>query len=129
MARMNQAPDPKLPAGRYLHGSRRIYKPGETLLTGVVNNIPGEEDDRQMCFATTSLDDALHWAYSRGIRYGGETLYVYEVEMVDAEPDVNMHGPDPTGPYTSVMSSKGTVVRLFHQVPLADYPHAHFGRI
>jgi hypothetical protein len=43
----------------------------------------GDEDDRLMCFASTSAEEALRWAYQRGLRHGGDTLYVYEVEMND----------------------------------------------
>ena len=117
--------------GPYLHGSRRVYKPGESLLTDVVNNQEGEEDDRQMCFATTSLDEALWWAYARGLRHGDDMLYVYEVEMNDPHVDVNAHGarPYPGVDYkiTSVMSARGRVIKIFHQVAVADYPRAVFG--
>ncbi len=114
-------------SGPYLHGSRRLYRPGEFLLTDVVSNMEGEEDDRQMCFATTDLDDALHWAYWRGIRHGGDMLYVYEVEMFDPEVDVNMHGSGSPELITSVMTSRARVIRLFHQVAVADYEGAVFG--
>jgi hypothetical protein len=104
------------------------YQPGDQLRVDVVNNMPGEEDDRLMCFATTSLEDALKWAYRRGLRWGGDMLYVYEVDLVDPEVDVNMHRPEVLQePTSSVMSPKGSVVRLAHQLAVADYPHADFG--
>src|SRR5690606_7191765 len=80
-----------VPAGPYFHGTRLRYQPGDHLRVDVVNNMPGEEDDRLVCFATTSIDDALDWAYQRGIRWRGDVLYVYEVDLVDPEIDVNMH--------------------------------------
>ena len=118
-----------MPPGPYLHGSRRFYEVGECLITGVVNNIEGEEDDRQMCFATTSMDEALDWAYRRGIRHGGRTLYVYEIEMADPQVDVNAHPPGTDGPITSVMSPCGRVLAVANEVALEDYPHTTFGVI
>ncbi len=116
-----------VPRGPYLHGSRRLYQPDDFLPTDVISNIEGEEDDRQVCFATTCLKDALDWAYRRGIRHGGDMLYVYEVEMVDPQVDVNMHPPGSSEPVRSVMSSRGRVSRLVHEVAVADYPDAFFG--
>lgn len=116
-----------VPAGPYLHGTRLRYEPGDLLRVDVVDDMPGEENDRLMCFATTSLDGALDWAYRRGLRWGGDTLYVYEVDLVDPEVDVNMHRPGVLEELTSVMSPEGTVVRLAHQLAVADYPHAVFG--
>ena len=116
-----------VPPGPYLHGSRREYDVDELLLTDVVCNIEGEEDDRQMCFATISMEAALDWAYRRGIRHGGDMLYVYEVEMEDPQVDINMHAQGVDQAITSVMSPRGRVVRLAHQVAKADYPHAFFG--
>src|SRR5205823_1624045 len=114
-----------VPPGPYFHGSRRLYESGESLPTDVVNNMEGEEDDRQMCFASTRPEDALGWAYQRGIGRG-DTLYVYEVDMLDPEVDVNAHPPGSDDPITSVMSSRGRVVRIAQQVALADYPDAVF---
>lgn len=88
---------------------------------------PLVRDTRLVCFATTSLDDALDWAYRRGLRWGGRTLFVYEVSLVDPEVDVNMHRPGAVEELTSVMSPEGTVVRLTRQVEVADYPYASFG--
>ncbi|NYI99950.1 hypothetical protein HNR19_000649 [Nocardioides thalensis] len=116
-----------VPAGPYLHGSRKRYEQGDHLLTDVVSTMPGEEDDRRMCFATVSLDEALDWAYRRGIRHGGDTLYVYEVEMEDPQVDVNAHPLGSEGPVTSVMSPRGRVVRVAHEVPVTEYPHAFLG--
>jgi len=116
-----------VPPGPYYHGSRRVYEEGELLLTDVVCNIEGEEDDRQMCYATTSIDNALDWAYRRGLRHGGDVLYVYEVDMAEPEVDVNMHRPGVDEPITSVMSPQGRVVRVAHQVRVSEYPHAIFG--
>jgi hypothetical protein len=116
-----------VPAGPYLHGTRWRYRPGDLLHVDVVNNLPGEKDDRLMCFATTSSEDALKWAYRRGLAQGGDMLYVYEVELVDPEVDVNMHRPGVAEETTSVMSPKGTVVRLAHQLAVADYSQADFG--
>ena len=120
-----------VPPGPYFHGTRRLYKPHELLLTDVVNNQPGEEDDRLMCFATTSEDDALGRAYQRGIDKGS-ILYVYEVEMADPEIDVNMYPPrgpvDDSEHVTSVMSHQGRVMRVVREVPVVEYPDAWFGR-
>lgn len=113
-----------VPPGPYFHGSRRVYEPGECLLTDVVNSIEGEEDDRQMCFATTSREQALDWAYQRGIRHGGDMLYVYEVELTEPEVDVNMHQPGSGAPITSVMSACGRVIRVVDILDKADYPEA-----
>lgn len=121
-----------IPEAPYFHGTRRHYESGDLLLTDVVNNQPGEEDDRLMCFATTSEDDALRWAYQRGINKG-PVLYVYEVAMLDPQVDVNMYPQ--RAPLledqvvTSVMSHEGTVLRLVRAVPLSDYDDAWFGRI
>ena len=116
-----------VPPGPYYHGSRRIYAIGELLLTDVVSTMPGEEDDRQMCFAVTRIDHALDWAYRRGIRHGGETLLVYEVEMDEPQVDINMHRRGMEEPITSIMSSVGRVVGIERQVLVADYPHAFMG--
>lgn len=116
-----------VPPRPYYHGSRRVYEEGELLLTDVVCNIEGEEDDRQMCFATTSLDHALDWAYRRGLRHGGDVLYVYEVDMVEPEVDINMHRPGGDERKTSVMSSRGHVIRVADQVRVTEYPRAIFG--
>ena len=97
------------------------------MLTDVVSNLEGEEDDRQMCFATTSQEVAVDWAYSRGVRHGGETLYVYEVEMTDPQVDVNAHRPGTDGEITSVISERGIVIRVVQAVPKAEYPGAFFG--
>lgn len=113
-----------VPSGPYFHGSRRAYEPGECLLTDVVNNLQGEEDDRRMCFATTSREQALDWAYQRGIRHGGDNLYVYEVEMIEPEVDVNMHRPEASDSITSVMSRCGRVIRLVQVLPKSGYPNA-----
>lgn len=110
-----------VPPPPYLHGSRRKYEVGDLLLTDIINNIPGEEDPRQMCFATTSRAEALDWAYRRGLRHGGDTLYVYEVEVESPEVDVNMHRPGSDGPITSVMSARAQVVRIVESVPVEDY--------
>lgn len=117
----------EVPVGPYLHGSRKKYEPGDLLLTDVINTMPGEEDERLMCFAIVSLEHALDWAYRRGIRHGGEIIYVYEVEMDNPKVDVNMHRPGAEGPVTSVMSPKGRVVKVAVEIPVADYPHAFFG--
>lgn len=71
-----------------------------------------------MCWATTSLEDALDWACRRGIRFGGETLYVYEVDMVDPEVDTNMHRPGSEGPISSVMSMHGIVRAVRCAIPV-----------
>lgn len=104
-----------------------FYEPGDLLLTDIVSNVEGDEDDRQMCFATTSQEDALHWPYHRGIRHGGDLLYVYEVELLDPQVDVNMHRPGALEHITSVMSSQGRVIRLVQALAKADYPGAFFG--
>ena len=116
-----------VPSGPYFHGTRRKYLPGESLLTDVVNSMEGEEDDRQMCFATVSREQALRWAYQRGIRHGGDELHIYEVEMLAPQVDINMHRPGSDGPVTSVMSPCGTVVRLVEVVNKAQYPDAFLG--
>lgn len=113
-----------VPPAPYYHGSRRVYEFGEWLLTDVVNNIENEEDERRMCFATTSREDALRWAYQRGIRHGGDWLYVYEDEMIEPEVDVNMHRPGSDEPITSVMSRRGRVHRIVQVVRKRDYPGA-----
>jgi hypothetical protein len=120
----------QVPRGPYFHGTRRVYKPRDLLLTDVVNNQPGEEDDRPVCFATTSETDALRWAYQRGIEKG-PILYVYEVEMTHPKVDVNMYPPgapvDDDELVTSVMSHEGRVVCVVREVPVTDYPDAWFG--
>lgn len=113
-----------VPSGPYYHGSRRTYAVGAMLLTDVVNNLEGEEDDRQMCFATTSVEQALDWAYRRGIRHGGAALYVYEVEMLEPVVDVNVHRPGISQDITSVMSPRGRVVRLAQELSVAKYRNA-----
>lgn len=120
--------EPCIPSGPYLHGSRLHYEPGDFLRTDLVSTMEGAEDDRQMCFATTVEEHALDWAYRRGIRYGGDTLYVYEVEMFDPQVDVNMHSSASTpADVTSVMSERGRVIRLVRAVKKAEYPDAFFG--
>jgi hypothetical protein len=109
-----------VPPGPYLHGTRRTYEPGALLWTDAVNTYPGEEDDRQRCFATTSIDEALHWASQRAVS-AGEVLNVYEVEMVEPEVDVNVHPHGSYGDITSVMSHTGRVVRLVRQVSPKEY--------
>lgn len=94
-----------VPGGPYLHGTRYDYEIGEALLTGIVS----DEDLRLMCWATTSLENALDWACRRGMRSGGDTLYVYDVDLVDPEVDTNMHRPGSDGPISSVMSPHGIV--------------------
>jgi hypothetical protein len=116
-----------VPPGPYLHGSRRHYAVGDYLLTDVVSNMEGEEDDRQMCFATVSEEEALAWAYRRGIRHGGDTLFVYEVEMDDPEVDTNAHGQRTWETVTSVMAPRGRVMAARRAVAVADYPYAWFG--
>lgn len=116
-----------VPPGPYFHGSRRVYAAGELLLTDLVNNTESAEDNRQMCFATTMIEQALDWAYRRGLRHGGDLLYVYEVEMLEPQVDVNMHQQGTEPPVTSVMSPRGRVVRVAHHVAVADYPDAFFG--
>lgn len=111
-----------VPTGPYFHGSRLRYEPGDRLRTDVINSMDGEEDDRQRCFATVCSEHALDWANRRGIRHGGDTLYVYEVEMVDPEVDVNMHRPGTDGPISSVMAEYGYVVRIAVQLPVAEHP-------
>jgi len=96
-----------VPPGPYLHGSRWAYQPGDLLPTDAVSNMEGEEYDRQRCYATTSLEQALDWAYRRGLRRGGRTLCVYEVEMLDPEVDINAHPPGVDQELTSVMSPAG----------------------
>lgn len=54
-------------------------------------------------------------------------LFVYEVDMLNPEVDVNMHRLGSMEVVTSVMSPTGRVTRLFHRVAVADYPHAIFG--
>ncbi len=80
-----------------------------------------------MCFATVVQDEALDWAYRRGIRHGGDALYVYEVDMEDPQVDVNAHRPGSLGPITSVMSPRGRVVRVVAEVAVSAYPHAFLG--
>lgn len=127
MARLRPWTAADVPSGPYLHGTRLFYRRGDLLRVDVVNTYPGEEDHRLRCFATTSIADALDWAYRRGLRWGGDTLYVYEVDLVDPEVDVNMHQPGTSEELTSVMSPRGTVVRCVQKVAIADYPHAIFG--
>jgi hypothetical protein len=115
-----------VPPPPYFHGTLR-YDVGDELRTDVVNNIEGEEDGRLMCFATTSADAALQWAYSRGIRFRTPTLYVYEVEMFDPRVDVNMHRPGIDQEITSVMAPRGRVIGLVTEIAVADYPDALFG--
>jgi len=103
------------------------YDVGDDLRTDIVNNIEGEEDDRLMCFATTSSDHALKWAYSRGVRYKGDTLYVYEVEPSDPQVDVKMHRPGIEQKITSVRAARERVTRLVKRIAVADYPDAFFG--
>jgi hypothetical protein len=75
-------------------------------------------------FATTSREQALDWAYRRGIRHGGDYLFVYEVEMAEPEVDINMHRPGSDEPITSVMSPCGKVIRVVEAVPKAEFPGA-----
>lgn len=110
-----------VPSGPYFHGSRKEYGIGDLLLTDVVNNQLGEEDDRLMCFASTSIEIALRWAHTRGVRHGGDSLFVYEVELIDPEVDVNAHRPGVEQPISSVMSPCGQVLRLAHSIPVSQY--------
>lgn len=116
-----------VPSPPYFHGTRFAYQVGQPLITDVVNNMEGEEDLRQMCFATICMEEALDWADRRGIVHGGDQLYVYEVHMTDAEVDINMHLPGSAPPITSVMSPLGTVLRLAKRVAVDEYPNATFG--
>jgi hypothetical protein len=111
-----------VPAGPYFHGSRKLYKVGEYLLTDIVSERQDQEDRRQMCFATTSEEEALGQAYQRGVRHGGETLYVFEIALLDPEVDVNMHPPGLDHEVTCVMSPRGEVIRIAREVALEDYP-------
>ncbi len=90
--------------GPYFYGSRRVYLPGEELLTDVVSNLDGEEDERQMRFATTSEEQALKWAHGRGIPHGGDTLNVYELDMRSPAVDGNARRQGVPQDITSVMS-------------------------
>lgn len=112
-----------VPSGPYFHGSRLVYEVGECLRTDIVS----DEDLRRVCFATTSLDDALDWACRRGIRHGGDFLLVYEVAMDEPEVDVNMHQPGSDETITSVMSARGVVIALVLSIPTSECtnPIAH----
>lgn len=116
-----------VPPGPYFHGTRRTYAPGDQLLTDVVNNQPGEEDDRQMCWACLDAEVALDWAYSRGIGKG-PILYAYEVELLDPEVDINMHPLGTDEEIISVMSPQGRVIRVAREVPVADFDRTPFGK-
>lgn len=80
-----------------------------------------------MCFATTDQAAALQWTYQR-CRQHGPVMYVYEVELVDPMVDVNMHNErcrlSADEIVTSVMASKGTVVRLVESLHEDDWPGA-----
>jgi hypothetical protein len=52
---------------------------------------------------------------------------VYEVDLVDPEVDANMHRHGVLQELRWVMSPEGTVVRLAHQLAVADYPRAISG--
>jgi hypothetical protein len=119
-----------VPPPPYYHGSRRTYAPGDLLVTDVVNNRPGEEDDRMVCFACIDIEVALDWAYSRGIGKGS-VLHVYEIDMLDPEVDVNVHNRADYGSghsITSVMSTQGTVRRVVRTVTLEDFDRTPFGK-
>jgi hypothetical protein len=119
-----------VPPPPYYHGSRRVYALGDLLVTDVVNNQPGEEDERQMCFACIDIEIALDWAYSRGIGKG-PTLYVYEIDMLDPQVDVNVHSRADYGSgdaITSVMSTRGTVREVVRIVTLKDFDRTPFGK-
>lgn len=73
-----------------------------------------------MCFATTSQDAALDWACRRGIRHGGDVLFVYEVQLEHPQVDVNMHGAGSLEAITSVMSPTGIVVGLAKELATTD---------
>jgi hypothetical protein len=122
-------PSRQPPPGPYLHGSRYIYDAGDALLTDIVNGSPDpdEYDDRRMCFATTDIEQALWWAYARGIRWGGRMLFVYVVEMDTPEVDVNAHPRNSPAPFTSVMSPSGRVVGIHTETSLDDYPNKPYG--
>lgn len=109
---------PTCPPGPYFHGSRREYEPGDPLLTDILSY----EDRRLVCFATTRKDAALDWACRRGVRHGGDTLFVYEVEMVDPDVDTNMHMPGSDDELASVMSHHGVVLSVAEAIPTSDCP-------
>ncbi|GAA1150736.1 hypothetical protein [Nocardioides aquiterrae] len=98
-----------VPPGPYFHGTRRSLAVGTALRPDTVN--PSDGDDRRMVWATTDPKAALEWAR---LRYplSGDTLFVYEVDLVDPEVDTNHHRDWETGPFVSVMAPAGTVTSL-----------------
>lgn len=116
-----------VPPGPYYHGSRRKYAPGDLLRTDIVNNQPGEEDLRQMCWACLDEEVALDWAYRRG--YGrNKVLYAYEVDLLHPEVDVNMHPHGTDNEIVSVMSPVGRVIRIAREVAVDDFDRTPFGK-
>jgi hypothetical protein len=105
-----------VPPKPFFQGSRRVYAPGDALLTDIMS----DDDPQLVCFATTSQDDALDWACRRGIRHRGDILFAYQVEMEDPQVDINMHRPGSLDPITSVMSHRGIVVGVALAVPATD---------
>ena len=89
----------------------------------MATDIVGYDDDRQMCWATTSLDAALQWALQRG-RHIGPILYVYEVALDDVLVDINVHRVGTLEDLTSVMSPHGRVVALVGQMHESEHPNA-----
>lgn len=86
----NDVPDPP-----FLHGTSTPYAIGEYLRTETVREDPDPEynDLREMCFATTSRDQALDWACRTNLEdENRDTLFVYVVELLEPEVDTNVHG-------------------------------------
>lgn len=98
-----------VPPGPYFHGTRCVLADGTPLRPRTVD--PSAGDERNMVWATTDPDAALGWARRRYPSMG-DMLYVYEVELIDAEVDTNHHRDWETGAVTSVMAPSGIVVRL-----------------
>lgn len=111
--------DEDVPSPPYFHGTRTRYEVGDLLHTSPVDPNPGMEDLRERCFATVSPEEAFGWGVRRE-RRRGSLVYVYEVELVDPEVDVNVHGVSGFGAVTSVMSSQGRVVACVRQTAVAD---------
>jgi hypothetical protein len=108
-----------VPAGPYFHGTRSVLAPGALLVTDTVSH----DDDRKMCWATTSIESALQWALQRG-RNVGPILYVYEVALCDVIVDINVHQTGTEEELTSVMSPLGRVVVVAAQMHEAEHPDA-----
>jgi hypothetical protein len=90
------------------------HRVGAVLITDEVS--PANGDLRRRAFATTDQAAALQGARQRQ-RHVGDTLSVYEVEVVEPEVDVNLHRRGMPAEVPSVMAEVMRVLRVVQAEP------------